>query len=299
MTDNSNTNGEQDELSGDDYYDEYFGDDDVADPDFIPPTKIHKKSPKPKANTKIENESEDESSTYNKQVQRPSLLEFQRVLDVNASNNPLLENEVVRKRRSEILSSDDSDDFDPPDDYLDVNQKKSSQVSADRIRKKRKTDLKETCHTQKLDYRECLNTIMNLDQITSTKYDIKQEKHLAVEYFSSLVQSSMHEYILHVLPLFFVAPFLRYVKLTGKHHYSTHKHSKYNLLNFFFGVRQYLGTMMNQQQGKSEYLSKRCDALFRRLVTHKERQFCLMLSSHYLALRYTKKIASFYSYIDY
>ena len=85
-------------------------------------------------------ESEDESSTYNKQVQRPSLLEFQRVLDVNASNNPLLENEVVRKRRSEILSSDDSDDFDPPDDYLDVNQKKSSQVSADKIRKKRKTE---------------------------------------------------------------------------------------------------------------------------------------------------------------
>ena len=44
MTDNFNTNSEQDELSGDDYYDEYFGDDDVADPDFIPPTKIRKKS---------------------------------------------------------------------------------------------------------------------------------------------------------------------------------------------------------------------------------------------------------------
>ena len=61
------------------------------------------------------------------------------------------------------------------DDYLDVNQKKSSQVSTDRIKRKRKTDLKETCHTQKLDYREYLNTVMNLDQITSTKYDIKQE----------------------------------------------------------------------------------------------------------------------------
>ena len=68
MTDNSNTDGEKDELSDDDYHEEYFGDDDVADPDFIPPTKIRRKSPNPKANTKSENESEDQGSTYNKQV---------------------------------------------------------------------------------------------------------------------------------------------------------------------------------------------------------------------------------------
>ena len=294
-----------------DTYDEYFGDDDDRDPDYFPlPKKRKKKSSKHQHEPSVESKTKSSSSEDEKESTETILIGDKTKSGTydNSSHGNIDQN----RSTNESASSD----FDLPVDYLNVNTKKSkSKIKSlkkrkinesegtekskfkERKRKRKKLQTKEKTfdrtqiiHTNKkerelqtLDYGKQVSLLANLDALMSKKCGNhnSDEKKKNVEYISTILESSEQNYILDALPIIFNRTLLNHLKLlipcdrTGQIHF----------INFCFGVRKYLETVINTRDERYEHLSKKCDDAFRHLAVYKEQQFCLMLACHYFAQR--------------
>ena len=287
-----------DEFCSEDEHDQYFGDDDVADPDYDVAKEektqgYHKNLKRKTFNSLIE----AESSFSRNKIKERNIPMFEHELALNASNNPLLNTEINIKWNRESSSSDD---FDLPDDYLDVQRKakerpkaaknipkdsKNIPKAAKRVKKESPIRPPTPVKPQTLDFGRHLHSFLNLNQLMLNQYNIKQDKRLAVQYLSTIVESNEHKYILQALPLVFSNTMLDFINMTGNSFGLSQYMLNIRLANFCFSIRKYLESIIDSQEKESEYLSKTCDELLRHLVTHKEKQFCLMLSCHYFAKR--------------
>ena len=309
-----------------DTYDEYFGDDDDRDPDYLPLPKKRKISSRRKHEPSVESETKNSSSEDEKGSAETILIGDKTTsgtYDISSYGN------IEQNRSTNEISSSD---FDLPDDYLPVNTKKSkSKVkslkkqnlnesegsekstlnekkrrydkrrydkrryeSRKKLQTKEKTcyqpkiipEVKNERNLQTLDYGKQVSLFANLDVLLSDKCDYHNsfkidEKKKNVEYISTILESSEQNYILDTLPLIFDRTLLNHLKLLP----NCDRIGQIHFINFCFGVRKYLETVMNNRDEKYEHLSKKCDDVFRKLVAYKEQQFCLMLACHYFALR--------------
>ena len=284
-----------------DEYDEYFGDDDVADPDYEARNEKSQSYHKNLKRKKIHSTIEAKRRLSRTEIKQNEILKFEHELELNARNNPLLNTEISQKRS---IESSSSDDFDLPDDYLDVQRKtkgiqkaakrgpidaKKSLKSAEKVKKESKTRI--PVKPQTLDFGKHLHSFLNLNQLMLDQYSIKEDKRLAVQYLSTIFESNEHKHIHQVLPLIFSNTMLDFINMWGNAYKLSLYTLKIRLANFCFSIRKYLESIIDSQEKDSVCLSKTCDTLLRHLVTHKEKQFCLMLSCHYFAKRYWWKIA--------
>ena len=281
-----------------DKYDEYFGDDDVADPDYVAEIEKPRDNQKNLKKKKIHSMREAKRSLSRNEIKENKTLKFEHEIEINATNNPLLKTEISKKQSIENSSSDD---FDLPDDYLNVQTKaigsrkaakrglkdtKNNLKAAKRVKKESPIKTRKPVKPQTLDFGTHLHTFLNLNQLILDQYSIKEDKKLAVQYLSTIFESNKHKYILQVLPLIFSNTMLDFINMSGNSYGLSQYTLNIRLANFCFGIRKYLESIIDSQEKDSLYLSKTCDALLRHLVTHKEKQFCLMLSCHYFAKRY-------------
>ena len=274
------------ENCSEDIYDEYFGDDDVADPDYVAENEKKRGFQTKLTRKQIKSTIKAQDSLTANETHR-----FEHELDLNASNNPLLKTEIKRKWSSESSSSDD---FDLPDDYLDVRRAakrlpkvaKKSSKAAKRVKKESQTRIPVAANPQILEFGKHLHSFLNINQLISDQYSIRYDKRLAVQYLSTIFESNEHKYILEVLPLVFSNTMLDFINMQGNASKGISQYTlNIRLANFCFYIRKYLESIIDCQEKDSEYLSKTCDELLRHLVAHKEKQYCLMLSCHYLAKR--------------
>ena len=287
-----------------DIYDEYFGDDDDRDPDYLPLSKKRKKTSSRRQHKPfVEYETKNSSSEDEKESSETILIGDQ----TNSGTYVNLSHGIIESSGS---------DFDLPDDYLDVNTKKSrSKIKSpkkrkinesegtkkskpkERKRSRNKLQSKEETsdqakiilenenerNLQNLDYGKQVSLFANLDVLLAEKFDYRfsDEKKKNIEYISAILESSEQNYILDTLSIIFNRTLLHHLKLLDP----WARTSKIHFINFCFGVRKYLETVMNTRDEKYEHLSKKCDDVFRQLVAYKEQQFCLMLSCHYFVRR--------------
>lgn len=295
------------ELSNDDIYDQYFNDDDDRDPEFIPPWEQQKKR---RGSHKYNVSVEEVESTSEDEKTEPGSILFEHQINSNTSND------ISTSKRKDIYESSSSD-FDLPEDYLKViNNKKtlnSKNLRKSKINQTKRTDKarsqskekrtskekisrsskgktkkddnqasKEVHKYQTLEYKNHLHLLSNLDPLFFHKYDRYDEKAKNIEYFSSIIESNEHKYILHILPIFFNRILLYHIRLLSL------KHKRNDLIgfaNFCFGIRKYLETLINLRGREREYLRKRSDEVFRHLVRYKEKQYCLLLACEYFVKR--------------
>ena len=302
-----------------DTYDEYFGDDDDRDPDYLPlPKKRKIISSRPKHKPSVESGTKD-SSTEDEKEPAEIILIGDKTKSGKYDNSS---HGNIDQNRS--IDESSSSDFDLPDDYLDVNPKKSKSkikglkkqninesVGSEKStlnEKKRRND-KRRCESRKkrqikektcdqtkiihedknepklqtLDYGKQVSIFANLDVLLSDNFDYhnSEEKKKNIEYLSTILESSEQNYILDTLPIIFNRTLLNHLKLLP----FCDRIGQIHFVNFCFGVRKYLETVMNNRDEQYEHLSKKCDDAFRKLVAYKEQQFCLMLACHYFVQR--------------
>ena len=293
-----------------DIHDQYFGDDDDRDPDFIPEWEQRKKRTKSRkyeaSDEEVESSSEDEKG-------EPISILLEHKTKSNTSNDLSTSEISKRKRKSESSSSD----FDYPDDYMDIQTKKQKLTQKSPKKKKNnkskcadkptsqskdKRKVKKTQTTKKqqikenddqeskqyrkyqtLEYKNHLHILSNLDPLLFNKYDNYDIKARNLEYFSSIMESNEHKYILHILPIIFNRSLIYHMRLLTR--MTNERTVKIHFGNFCFGIRKYLETLINVRGKEREYLSKTADDVFRHLVKHKEKQYCLLLACEYFVKR--------------
>ena len=295
-----------------DTYDEYFGDDDDRDPDYLPLPKKRKIIwSRPKHKPSVESGTKD-SSTEDEKEPAEIILIGDKTKSGKYDNSS---HGNIDQNRS--IDESSSSDFDLPEDYLEVinnkktlnsknlrkrksnqtkrtdkarSQSKEKRASKDKISRSSKGKTKkhdsqaskEVHKYQTLEYKNHLHLLSNLDPLFFNKYDRYDEKNKNIEYFSSIMESNEHKYILHILPIFFNRILLYHIRLLSLHH---KRKDLIGFGNFCFGIRKYLETLINLRGREREYLRKRSDEVFRHLVKYKEKQYCLLLACEYFVKR--------------
>ena len=225
------------EFSSEDSYDNYFGDDDVADPDFVIEHR-DKSSRDREFGVKIE-----AGSNFSGIKANPDI----RSRDSSKFRNALVNKVVSRRKRTHQDSSDD--EFDLPDDYLISTKKKKKECrSSNVVHKKFKVEQKcfeksEYCPLAELDGGTHSYTLSNLSQLLLDQYDLNRDKFLAMDYLSALVESDEHKYVLNALPPFITPAMLKYLTLNYGAGSLNSTDMKVHFENFCFGVRKYLETI--------------------------------------------------------